>query len=209
MSKDDSPMSTRCPRKVRRRSWCVRVRFPRSDGQLRVQEPQGAGPGDRRSDFGDEERTGMDDRLPSGVARDLRIPAHAQLGRRHVRPRFPGHLLLHEGGEGAGDVSWDDVPEDIRRTYDRLGIPEAEKKYLSGVKAQYESEVVYGSLQEDLAKAGRNLHRHRFCTARSSGDCFVSTSRTIIPPGRQQVRRTEHCCLVGRFVHLRASRSEY
>ena len=50
--------------------------------------------------------------------------------------------------------SWDDVPEDIRKTYDRLGIPEAEKKYLSGVKAQYESEVVYGSLQEDLAKQG-------------------------------------------------------
>ena len=50
--------------------------------------------------------------------------------------------------------SWDDVPDDIRKTYDRLGIPEAEKKYLAGVKAQYESEVVYGSLQEDLAKKG-------------------------------------------------------
>lgn len=52
------------------------------------------------------------------------------------------------------EKSWDDVPEDIRRTYDRLGIPEAEKKYLAGVKAQYESEVVYGSLQEDLANKG-------------------------------------------------------
>ncbi|MSR57772.1 MAG: Fe-S cluster assembly protein SufB [Planctomycetaceae bacterium] len=54
----------------------------------------------------------------------------------------------------AQEKNWDDVPEDIRRTYDRLGIPEAEKKYLAGVKAQYESEVVYGSLQEDLAKQG-------------------------------------------------------
>lgn len=52
------------------------------------------------------------------------------------------------------EKSWDDVPEDIRKTYDRLGIPEAEKKYLAGVKAQYESEVVYGSLQEDLEKQG-------------------------------------------------------
>ncbi len=52
------------------------------------------------------------------------------------------------------EKSWDDVPEDIRRTYDKLGIPEAEKKYLAGVKAQYESEVVYGSLQEDLANKG-------------------------------------------------------
>ncbi|MBX3451376.1 MAG: Fe-S cluster assembly protein SufB [Planctomycetaceae bacterium] len=52
------------------------------------------------------------------------------------------------------EKSWEDVPDDIRKTYDRLGIPEAEKKYLAGVKAQYESEVVYGSLQEDLAKKG-------------------------------------------------------
>jgi len=49
---------------------------------------------------------------------------------------------------------WDDVPDDIRKTYDRLGIPAAEKKFLAGVKAQYESEVVYGSLQEDLEKQG-------------------------------------------------------
>lgn len=54
----------------------------------------------------------------------------------------------------AQERDWDDVPEDIRKTYDRLGIPEAEKKFLAGVKAQYESEVVYGSLQEDLAKQG-------------------------------------------------------
>jgi len=52
------------------------------------------------------------------------------------------------------EKNWDDVPDDIRKTYDRLGIPEAEKKYLAGVKAQYESEVVYGSLQEDLEKQG-------------------------------------------------------
>jgi Fe-S cluster assembly protein SufB len=52
------------------------------------------------------------------------------------------------------EKSWDDLPDDIRKTYDRLGIPEAEKKYLAGVKAQYESEVVYGSLQEDLVRKG-------------------------------------------------------
>jgi Fe-S cluster assembly protein SufB len=50
--------------------------------------------------------------------------------------------------------SWEDVPADIKNTFDKLGIPEAEKKYLSGVKAQYESEVVYGSLREDLSKQG-------------------------------------------------------
>ncbi len=50
--------------------------------------------------------------------------------------------------------TWDEVPEEIKKTFERLGIPEAERKYLSGVKAQFESEVVYGSLQEDLAKKG-------------------------------------------------------
>jgi Fe-S cluster assembly protein SufB len=50
--------------------------------------------------------------------------------------------------------SWDDLPDDIRSTWDRLGIPEAEKKYLAGVGAQYESEVVYHKLQESLEKQG-------------------------------------------------------
>jgi len=50
--------------------------------------------------------------------------------------------------------SWEDVPEDIKRTFDRLGIPEAERKFLSGVSAQYESEVVYHSVIEELEKDG-------------------------------------------------------
>lgn len=52
-------------------------------------------------------------------------------------------------------TSWDDLPDDIRNTYDRLGIPEAEKQRLvSGVAAQYESEVVYHKIREDLAEQG-------------------------------------------------------
>jgi Fe-S cluster assembly protein SufB len=50
--------------------------------------------------------------------------------------------------------SWEDLPADIKDTWDKLGIPEAEKKYLAGVGAQYESEVVYHKLQEDLTKQG-------------------------------------------------------
>ena len=50
--------------------------------------------------------------------------------------------------------TWDDLPPGMRETWDKLGIPEAEKKYLAGVGAQYESEVVYHNLQEDLAKQG-------------------------------------------------------
>ncbi len=50
--------------------------------------------------------------------------------------------------------SWDDVPADIKNTFEKLGIPEAERKFLAGVGAQYESEVVYHSLREDLQKKG-------------------------------------------------------
>jgi Fe-S cluster assembly protein SufB len=50
--------------------------------------------------------------------------------------------------------SWDDVPDSVRKTFDKLGIPEAEKKFLAGVGAQYESETVYHNLREDLAKQG-------------------------------------------------------
>lgn len=50
--------------------------------------------------------------------------------------------------------SWNEVPEDIKKTFDLLGIPEAEKKSLAGVGAQYDSEVVYHSIKEDLVKQG-------------------------------------------------------
>ena len=50
--------------------------------------------------------------------------------------------------------SWSKVPDSIRKTYERIGVPQAERKYLAGLKAQYDSEVIYGSLREDLEKLG-------------------------------------------------------
>jgi Fe-S cluster assembly protein SufB len=50
--------------------------------------------------------------------------------------------------------SWDDVPETIKNTFERLGIPEAERKFLAGVGAQYESEVIYHSLKKELEDQG-------------------------------------------------------
>lgn len=52
------------------------------------------------------------------------------------------------------EKSWDDVPEGVKKTFDKLGIPEAERKFLAGVTAQYESEVVYHSIRKDLEKQG-------------------------------------------------------
>ena len=54
--------------------------------------------------------------------------------------------------------SWDDVPESVRNTFEKLGIPEAERKFLAGVGAQYESETVYHNLREDLAKTRCNIY---------------------------------------------------
>jgi Fe-S cluster assembly protein SufB len=78
--------------------------------------------------------------------------------------------------------SWDDVPEDIKRTFDRLGIPEAERKFLSGVSAQYESEVVYHSTSEALDKQGV-----LFCDMDTAVKTYPDIVRkylaTVIPSG--------------------------
>ena len=50
--------------------------------------------------------------------------------------------------------TWEDIPDEIKTTFDRLGIPEAEKKSLSGVGAQFDSEMVYHNLEEELSKKG-------------------------------------------------------
>ena len=66
---------------------------------------------------------------------------------------FDNICYFLRSGEGTA-TNWDDVPEDIRNTFQKLGIPEAEQKWLSGVTAQYESEAVYHSIREDLVKQG-------------------------------------------------------
>jgi Fe-S cluster assembly protein SufB len=79
------------------------------------------------------------------------------------------------------EKSWDDVPEKIKQTFERLGIPEAERKFLSGVGAQYDSEVVYHSVREELTKIGvvfmgtdQALHEHPEIFRRHFG--------TVVPP---------------------------
>jgi len=77
--------------------------------------------------------------------------------------------------------SWDEVPDDIKKTFDRLGIPEAEKKFLAGVKAQYESEVVYGSLREDLKEQGV-IFTDTDTAVKEYPDLLREYFSTIIPP---------------------------
>src|SRR5436309_6808854 len=56
--------------------------------------------------------------------------------------------------EGKTEKSWTDVPDYVKRTFDKLGIPEAEQKYLAGVGAQYDSESVYHNIRKDLEAKG-------------------------------------------------------
>ena len=80
-------------------------------------------------------------------------------------------------------TSWEDLPDDIKNTYDRLGIPEAEKQRLiGGVAAQYESEVVYHKIREDLEEQGV-LFLDTDTGLREHEDVFKQYFGSVIPPG--------------------------
>ncbi|MEI2785996.1 MAG: Fe-S cluster assembly protein SufB [Candidatus Nanopelagicales bacterium] len=94
-------------------------------------------------------------------------------------------------------TSWDELPSDIKNTYDRLGIPEAEKQRLiAGVAAQYESEVVYHKIREDLEEQGvifldtdtglkehEDLFREHFASVIPTGDNKFSALNTAVWSG--------------------------
>ena len=77
--------------------------------------------------------------------------------------------------------TWDEVPQEIKDTFDKLGIPEAEKKFLAGVKAQFESEVVYGSLKEELGNQGV-IFTDTDTAVREHPDLVREYFSTVIPP---------------------------
>ncbi len=80
-------------------------------------------------------------------------------------------------------TSWEELPDEIKNTYDRLGIPEAEKKRLiAGVAAQYESEVVYHQIREDLEKEGV-LFLDTDTALREHEDVFKEYFGSVIPSG--------------------------
>ena len=80
-------------------------------------------------------------------------------------------------------TSWEDLPDDIKNTYDRLGIPEAEKQRLvAGVAAQYESEVVYHQIQESLEEQGV-IFLDTDTALREHPEIFEQYFGSVIPPG--------------------------
>jgi Fe-S cluster assembly protein SufB len=90
------------------------------------------------------------------------------------------HYFVRASEKNSRD--WSEVPEDIKNTFDRLGIPEAERKFLSGVGAQYESEVVYHQVNEKLEAQGV-IFTDMDTALREHEDILKEYWATIIPPG--------------------------
>ncbi len=120
--------------------------------------------------------------------RDFRLKSLEYFRKRPV-PTWGGDLsdldfneiFYYVRASEATGKSWDDVPEYIKNTFEKLGIPEAERKFLAGVGAQYESEVVYHSLQEDLENQGV-IFLDMDSALREHPEIVKQYMGTIIPP---------------------------
>jgi Fe-S cluster assembly protein SufB len=120
--------------------------------------------------------------------RDFRIKAYEHYESRPT-PQWGGnlnqidfediHYFVRASDKNSRD--WSEVPEDIKNTFDRLGIPEAERKFLSGVGAQYESEVVYHQVNEKLEEQGV-IFTDMDTALREHEDLVREYWATIIPP---------------------------
>ena len=101
--------------------------------------------------------------------------------------------------------SWDDVPEDVKRTFERLGVPEQERQFLAGVEAQYDSESAYSNMKEELRRQGvifvnstEGLKYHE--------DVFRPWFGKVIPTGDNKILCSEQRSIFWRFLHLRTQR---
>ena len=99
--------------------------------------------------------------------------------------------------------TWDDLPSDIKETYDKLGIPDAEKKRLvSGVAAQYESEVVYHKIREDLEAQGV-IFVDTDTAVREYPEILQEYFGTVIPAGDNKFSALNNACWSGgSFVYV-------
>ena len=78
--------------------------------------------------------------------------------------------------------NWEDVPKEIKDTFEKLGVPEAERKFLAGSGAQFESEMVYHSLAENLAKQGV-IFESTDDALKNHPELFKKYFSTVVPPG--------------------------
>ena len=106
----------------------------------------------RRRDLEDEGRARVDARVPPQGATTTSSSGRCRTGARDLSGIDFDDIFYYIRPAEKQGKTWDEVPEYIKNTFEKLGIPEAERKFLAGVGAQYESEVIYHSLREDLEK---------------------------------------------------------
>ena len=103
---------------------------------------------------------------------DIRLEAYEHFASR-PNPTWGGNvdeidfddIFYYVRATDGPERDWDEVPDDIKRTFDRLGIPEAEQKFLQGVSAQYDSESVYHNIQKNPGKSGCYFPGHGYGVA--------------------------------------------
>ena len=181
----------------------LQVRLPRRPKDYFFKSGRGLSHETRRGDLGAQERAGVDAEVPPEGARLLHRAPDADLGRRHERDRLRRHLLLHPARPRSRRHRGTTCPPTSRTRSTSSGIPEAERKFLAGVGAQYESRGRLPQAPGGPREAGRDLPRHGLRPARAPG-ARQAVLRHGHPAERQQVRGAEQRGLVGRLVHLRA-----
>ncbi len=154
---------------------------------------------DSEADYVFKPQKGLSEEMITEMSRMKKEPAWMLDFRLRAYKRFLAKPMPKWGGGGSLDEidfddiyyyikptegqakSWDMVPDEIKKTYEKLGIPEAERKFLAGVTAQYESEVVYHRNREDLASLGV-LFTDMDTAVREYPEIVQSYFGTIIPP---------------------------
>ena len=115
------------------------------------------------------------------------------------------HIVTYVRPNTRMTAKWSEVPQDIKDTFERLGIPQAERKSLAGVGAQYDSELVYHNVRAGGGRPGRCVYRYGKCPERGvrrhGAQAFHEAGKTHRP----QVCRPARGCLVRRIVRICAA----
>ena len=109
------------------------------------------------------------------------LPAHSAWGGQELAELDFDDIYYYVRTTDRKVTDWDDVPAEIKNTFDRLGVPEAEKKFLAGASGQYDSEVVYHNINRDLEKQGV-IFLDTDTALQQHEDIFREYFGTVIPP---------------------------
>ncbi|OGD32198.1 Fe-S cluster assembly protein SufB [Candidatus Azambacteria bacterium RIFCSPHIGHO2_02_FULL_52_12] len=113
-----------------------------------------------------------------------------------------GNIIYYAKPEGAQTREWKDVPKDIKKTFDKLGVPEAERKFFAGVGAQYDSETVYHNIQKNLEKQGI-IFTDTGTALKKYPDLFRQYFGTVVPIGDNKFAALNSACWSGgSFIYV-------